>query len=535
MSLKSAKCRISIIVCLSCILFLTGFCQRNTKAPSSGKSTLTVLYNTDYEYLFRPLTDMPPKLLIFLGLGAVNEQGVLVGRLAERWEHSEDYRTWTLYLRKNIKWHDGIPFTAHDIKFTIDLWKHPDVMFYAGLPIGSVEVLDDYTYTITYVKPPTFEFNWMPGNWNVFYPKHLLENLDPKDFDNWDFWSHPVGNGPFRFVRHVPQTIVELEANPDFYLGKPKIDKLIIKLGSRISDLTESLSGMGLTELLSGNVDAINYLPLADVAKLLKDPRFRIYYEIWDDIGFPQVILWNQKNPLFKDKKTRQALTLAINREEIPKILNMATDIPIMDTIYTERQYWRKELPEPYPFDPERAKMLLDEAGWDDKDENGILERAGKEFRFKTLVRKKWEPAAVYVQSNLIKVGIRMEILTIKRELMLERVFSGNFDAAIDYIWTGTTGSKVSVANYIGKDSTLGFDNDRVAELLAASEMTMVPDERDAAYREIMPIIQEEQPWTYLVLNVITYVAHRRVKGLSTPFRANPVWNAEFLWIEEEK
>jgi ABC-type transport system substrate-binding protein len=74
----------------------------------------------------------------------------------------------------------------------------------------------------------------------------------------------------------------------------------------------------------------------------------------------------------------------------------------------------------------------------------------------------------------------------------------------------------------------------KIVELLFASEETMVPDERDAAYREIMPIIQDEQPWTYLVLNVITCVAHRRVKGLSTPFRANPVWNAEFLWIEEK-
>ncbi len=477
---------------------------------------------------------MPPKLLIFLGLGAVDEQGKLVGRLAERWEHSADYRTWTLYLRKNIRWHDGLPVTAHDIKFTVDLWKHPDVMFYAGLPIASVEVLDNYTCTITYDRPPTFEFNWMPGNWNVFYPKHLLEDLDPKDFDSWDFWNHPVGNGPFRFVRHVPQTIVELEANPDYYLGKPKIDRLIIKLGSRVSDLSESLSGSGLTELLSGNVDAINYLPLVDIAKVTKDSRFRIYYEIWDDIAFPQVILWNQKNPLFQDKKTRQALTLATNREEIPKILNMATDIPIIDTLYTERQYWRKELPEPYPFDPERSKMLLEEAGWEDKDGNGILERSGKEFRFKTLVEKDWEPAAIYVQSNLHKVGIRMEILTVKRELLHERLFSGNYDAAIDYIWTEPTGATLSVTKLIGKDSPIGFDNDRIVELLSASEKSLVPDERDAAYREIMPIVLEEQPWTYLVLNVITYVAHRRVKGLSTPFRANPVWNAEFLWIEEE-
>jgi ABC-type transport system substrate-binding protein len=140
----------------------------------------------------------------------------------------------------------------------------------------------------------------------------------------------------------------------------------------------------------------------------------------------------------------------------------------------------------------------------------------------------------VYVQNNLSHVGIRMEIMTVDSSLLKQRVKEGRFDAAIRYIWTGPSGSENTISKYLGKDSLIGFDNARMAGLLAAADETMIPDERDTTYREMMPIIQEEQPWTYLILNVVTYVAHRRVKGLSTPFRANPIWNAEYLWIEDE-
>ena len=84
-------------------------------------------------------------------------------------------------------------------------------------------VLDDSTYTITYHKGVLAgsPFNY----YTVFYPRHLLEGLDPTEFSNWDFWTHPVGNGPYRYVRHIPKTMIEFEANPDYFLGQPKIER----------------------------------------------------------------------------------------------------------------------------------------------------------------------------------------------------------------------------------------------------------------------------------------------------------------------
>jgi peptide/nickel transport system substrate-binding protein len=465
-------------------------------------------------------------MLVFLRLAEIGENGQQEGRLAESWEHSEDYRIWTIHLRRGVNWHDGVPVTAHDIKFTIDLWKHPDVMYESGVPIRSAEVIDDHTCTITFYKLPAYGNYWFPMRIGFFYPKHLLEDLDPKEFYTWDFWKHPIGNGPFRFVRYVPQTLMEFAANPEYYGGKPKIERVILKFGTKLSEVTE---------LLSGNVDGVNYFTRTDLAKLAGNPNFRVYWEIWDDIGAPMVIYWNQKNPLFTDKKVRQALTLATNRQELPQVINMTTDIPIIDTVYTERQYWNKELPKPYPYDPKRAIALLKEAGWEDTDGNGIVDRQGREFRFTILASKWWKSAAIYVQANLREVGVRMEVLTVETDLLLERLFNGSFDAVQHWIWTGVApGVKLSIAKFLGMNSPIGFENAHVSELLSSLEETMVLEDQDAVYHELMPIIQEEQPWTYLIITVMPYVAHRRVRGLSTPFRANVVQMAEHLWIEEE-
>ena len=512
--------RFLMVVCICFIAFTNIDCRQGDR-PRADKSTVTVLSTFD-EWALGPAADQVAKFLVFLEMATPNEHGQLEGRLARSWEHSADYKTWTIHLRTNVRWHDGVPVTAHDIKFTVDLWKHPDVQHWEGAPIESVTVLDDSTITIVYKKPPVWDFYWLPGYWSVYYPKHLLENLDPTEFYEWEFWTRPVGNGPYRFVRHVPKTMMEFEANPDYFRGKPRIERVVFKFGRQ-----------SLTELLAGNVDALNLGRQIDVRSVIEDPRFRTYYEVWDDIGALQVILWNQRHPALRDPRIRRALTLAINRPELPRVLYMSEDLPIVDAPYTDRQYWRRELPEPLPFDPEQAKRLLDQAGWRDRDGDGVREREAEELTFSTIVNAEWTPAAVYVQENLRRVGVRMEITTLDGSVVRERVREGAFEAAIHYIWTMPAVER-GLLQMFGENSPLGFSNARVIELLEAAQLTMDPDEKDAIYRELTPIFQAELPMTFLTLEVETYVAHRRIKGFSTPFRANPTRAMEYLWIEDE-
>jgi peptide/nickel transport system substrate-binding protein len=147
--------------------------------------------------------------------------------------------------------------TAQDIKFTLDLRRKQNPKE------GSVEILDDYIFKVTYPEPKDGL-----DPLAVYYPKHLLEEFDPEEFYNWDFWTHPVGNGPYRYVRHIPKAMVEVEANPDHYRGKPKIDRVILRFIEN-----------PITELMSGNIDAQGELSRLDLLAIENDSRFRSYYD----------------------------------------------------------------------------------------------------------------------------------------------------------------------------------------------------------------------------------------------------------------
>ena len=209
----------------------------------------------------------------------------------------------------------------------------------------------------------------------------------------------------------------------------------------------------------------------------------------------------------------------------------MSEDLPILDVVYTERQYWQGALPEGLPYDRELARQLLDQAGWRDLDGDGVRERDGREFRFPLIVGSDWQAAAVYVEAQLRQVGIRMDITTLEPRVAGERARAGEFDAALVSLWSSID----NLVHFFGKDSPIGYRNARVTQLLDAAQNTQNPDEMDEIFRGLMTIFREDLPFTYLVLDVETYVAHRRVKGLSTPFRANPLMFEEHLWIEDER
>lgn len=522
--IKSLHKNCLIVVCLCTIAFAGIRCSREEAQAKSESTTLNVLWSGDERFL-GPAADDAPKLLMFLTLAKFrNQEGEVIGRLAERWDHSPDLHEWTFYLRQNVRWHDGVPVTAHDIEFTLELLSHSSVLKIPPDAIKSFDVIDDFTFRINFTAP----YDAIDG-WTVYYPKHLLEDLDPKDFYKWDFWTQPVGNGPYRYVRHVPNTMMELDANPDFYRGKPEIERLVFKFGGSSK----------LTELLSGNVDVASYVKQTDIAKLAQDGRFRIYYSF--TYYEAMALQWNHRHFLFKDAAVRRAMTMAINRRELYEVLNFPPDVPIFDGLGSagraRTQYEKGLLGEPVPFDLERAGALLDAAGWQDSNGDGIREKNGELAKFEVLVSSdrilSTVEQGIYIQEQLRRVGIQMDIRQVEQAVAVKAYRAGEFDAAFRDVKNDPV--VLLKMDWFGDKSPIGYKNSELVKLLQEAEKAAFAEdleEEDRIFQKIWQIFLEDAPVTFLFAWPEAYVAHKRLQGMGN--KRNPIAIMEDLWIEEK-
>lgn len=476
---------------------------------SNEKLTLTVLYPTTDERALGPEYDSPAQFLMFQPLVARNELGQLEGRLAASWEPAPDYQTWTIHLREDVRWHDGVPVTAHDIEFTTRLLSRPDVGYIAPGAV-SISVLDDYSFTYTSTTSTPL------SDYRTYYPKHLLENLDPTRVYEWDFWTQPIGNGPYRYVRHVPKTMMELEVNPDYVIGTPQVQNVILKFAPS-----------SLLELLSGNVDVLADVNPMQMLKLADDPRFRRF-----DMRTPAVttLFWNHRHELFGDARVRRALTLAIDRRELLGVLNLPPDLPVFDVIFEQGQW--SSLPDALSHDPELARQLLEEVGWRDEDGDRIRDRDGARFQFDLLVAEREQREAVYIQSQLLEIGVQVNI---KKRSEWAQVFrqvrEGEFDAAISRFLM-TLPSTMGQLRFFGEGSYIGYRNERVVELLDEGVATQNPQSLDTIYQELMENFQADLPVIFLHPVTSTHVVRRHLTGLSNPYRADPVWYMEHIRLK---
>lgn len=485
-----------------------------TRAPgesgaSSEPTTLTILYSGWDEWILTPLPNMPTMHLLYLTLFDYDQNGDPVGKLARSWEHSDDFRTWTYYLRTDARWHDGVQVTAHDIAFTYELYAHPSVTR-VDPAAQTVTALDDSTLSITWHRRGRPVDSWM-----VYLPRHLLKDLDPETLWEWDYWKAPIGNGSYRWVRSAPDTFVELEANDDYFRGRPAIDRVIVKFGAD-----------QWIELESGNVDVVENTGVP-VQRLLQDPRFEVYWRP----GQPGPLWWNHALPMFRDVRVRRAFSLAIDRAALARILGHPEEMPLYDVAVTTRQMLSGDYPQPLPHDPERARALLEEAGWIDADDDGARERDGVPLRFTLTVGGASSRDAVFVQDQLHRVGAQVEIETIDRTVLIGRLRAGEFEAAI-----GGGGGGRFFDVLLGEPGRPGasYRNPALSDLLAREQASFDPDARERLHRDMWPIFQRDIPVTYLNPGLTGGVAHRRVKGLRGPDRIRASRHMEHLWIEED-
>ena len=506
-------------------------CLESEGRSVSSTITIGTTFDADESYL-SPAWDVSAQQLVLLPLASFNESGELIGRLASRWAHSPDWRRWTIYLRSNVYWHDGVPVTAHDIKWSMDATVR-DLTAWLDEAVAdsgradalrrslaardyTVTVLDDTTYTVEYHGVGRNPIDW----WKVYYPKHLGERMDAGEEPECHPWVCPIGNGPYQYVSHVAQTVIQLEANPQYYGEKPRIERVRMRLGAS-----------GIQELLAGNVDAITGLDWLSAQRLAEDPRFELYYMMttWRAVA----IVWNHRHPALREPEVRQALTMAINRRELHAVLNLPNDLPIFDAPPTDRDFQRGKFPEPLPYDPNRSRRLLDAAGWRDADGDGIRERSGRRLAFSMIAAPGDQRAAVYLQDQLRRVGVRVEVQPLSAGIRT-RLHGGDFDAAITRLFRDVDQQNYGMFRFMGRDGALDYRNAKAHALLNATSETVDPDSLQALFSGLAAVFRADPPVTYLYPTVLTTVAHRRIRGLSSPFRADIWMYMHELWIEED-
>ncbi|MEJ2201834.1 MAG: peptide-binding protein, partial [Desulfuromonadaceae bacterium] len=363
------------------LLLLTGCRDQETIIPGEEAPAVPAYGDTFIEASIGEPSNLLPVLasdsasseinsLVYNGLVRYDKDLKLEGELAESWEISPDNLTITFHLRRGVSWHDGAPFTSADVLHTYRVYtdpKTPTSYAEAYRQVAQAEAPDPYTFRVTYDKP------YAPalGSWGVaIMPKHLLEKTE---VTRSPLSRHPIGTGPFKFVQWKPGETLVLEANPDYFEGRPYIRRVVYRV---IPDLSTQF-----LELQSGGLDFMRLTPIQ--YKTQTDTlAFRRRFNKFRYLAFGYTYLgYNLKRPLFQDKRVRQAMAYAIDKQElIDGVLlglgQVATGPYKPDTWVYNPKVRR------YPYNKEKARELLAEVGWQDGDGDGILDKDGKKISF---------------------------------------------------------------------------------------------------------------------------------------------------------
>ena len=448
--------------------------------------------------------------LIFNGLVKYDRDLNIVGDLAESWDISKDGLVITFHLRKGVRWHDGQPFTAEDVLFTYRLTIDPKTpTAYAGdfLKVKKAEVLDAHTFRVTYDKP--FAPALMSWGSSVM-PKHLLEG---KDVTKSPLARHPIGTGPYRFKEWKTGQKIVLVYNPDYFEGRPFLD-------GRIMRIIPDMATMFL-ELRARGIDQMGLTPL-QYTRQTENQYFRTHFRKYRYLSFSYTYLgFNLQNPMFADRKVRQALACAVNKEELIDgvLLGLGKEAsgPFKPGTWQHNADVKR-----FPFDPKKTLELLAEAGWRDTDGDGILDKKGQRFEFELLVNQGNEvraKTAEIVQRRLAEVGISVKIRVIEWAAFIkEFINKRRFDAVIlgwtipmdpdlyDVWHSSKTGP--SELNFIS------YKNEEVDALLESGRSTFDRAERKRCYDRIQVILAEDQPYIFLYVPDALPIFNARVRGI---------------------
>ena len=364
--------------------------------------------------------------LMFDRLMVINTDGTFEPRLAESWETNEAQDKITYHLNENAKWQDGEPVTAEDVVYSAQVASSSEfnylrrirMQYFAGTDetgcetgTDSIEVkaLDDHTVEFTLKTPMDPSIIYALVNRDFFImPKHLLGDISDTDLVNDAFWQNPVGSGPCIFDSMESGVSIEFKANKDYYLGAPDFDRLVFKKVQSSNLLSGLMSGD--IDVLSGN----SQIPLADW-EAAKNTQGIVTKSV-PTFAYQYMAMNTSRDYLTED--VRHAISLAINRQVIVDQLLQGEARIAIGPLAEDHPYFDEKLL-PIEYDPEKAKSMLEAAGWDSNRELQVLVSTGNEVR---------EKSAILIQQDLQKIGIKTKIQTLDFPTLLTNARNGDYD-----------------------------------------------------------------------------------------------------------
>ena len=430
--------------------------------------------------------------------------------LAESWDFSEDGLGLTFRLREDARWSDGVPVTAADLLFSWRVQTSEELGWAWGDitdAIADVEAIDDHTvrYTFTHRYP----YQLMDVNDGPIVPAHAWGDIP---FDRWqdiDWFGHVLSAGPFLPTAHTPQQELVLERNPlATDRDRPRLRRLVFRIVPSAPNL--------FTQLRSGTVDLVAGIQPADAASLRSAPDVEL--TVFADRSYTHVC-WNLDRPPLTDRRVRRALAMAVDLGAIIEVVYDGFAVPSAGPVLSSMWAFDREL-EPVPFDAEGAKRLLADAGWEDHDGNGTLDRDGTDLSFELLAPAESETrqdVALMIERDLARIGVTVTPRFVEWGALQAVMDSGEFDALVN-AWVEPTQVDLSGVWHSAPpgEPTFNFGhyaNPEVDRLLEQVDAAPTFADQKPLLDRIQQLIAADQPYLFLVENTRLVGHSARLRG----------------------
>jgi peptide/nickel transport system substrate-binding protein len=450
--------------------------------------------------------------LIFNGLVRLDEQGLPVGDLAQRWEVSEDGLRYTFYLRPNVRWHDGAPFTVEDVLFTVRLLQSEEL---PGPPERarlwrSIEVVPVNSLTVQFRLPEPLALFPDLLTFGIL-PAHRLRDVPPAQLNTHPFHLNPIGTGPYRVeaVRVEEGRIqqIVLSANPQYFRGPPLLERLEFRI---FPDTRTALQAYR-----AGEVQGIARIFPTDLDQVRALPSLNLFSAVLS--GY-EAILLNHASPLFREAEVRQALWLALDRQRLIDRF-LAGQGVVADSPIQPGNWARHPALPPVPYDPAKARALLEARGWVIPEGGTIRQKGDQVLRFRLAASADGfhEVLAQEIARQWEEIGVKVDVDPIPGDLVGQVLAPRQFDAALVEImvpgdpdpyplWHET---QVETGQNYG-----GFRDRDISEVIEEARRVFDIARRRELYWRFQELFQKKAPAILLYYPVYTFAVDERISGI---------------------